>query len=33
MRRAAINEVIPPSLTEEGVSVFRLHDYIENPRH
>jgi quinol monooxygenase YgiN len=31
--RAAIDEVIPPSLAEAGVEVFRLHEDIEKPGH
>jgi quinol monooxygenase YgiN len=31
--RAAIDEVIPPSLAKAGVQVFRLHGDIEKPGH
>lgn len=31
--RAAIDQVIPPSLAEAGVSVFRLHEDIEKSGH
>jgi len=31
--RAAIDEVIPPSLAEAGVEVFRLHEDLEKPGH
>src|ERR1700742_3242121 len=31
--RAAIDEVIPPSLAEAGVSIFRLHQDLEKPGH
>jgi quinol monooxygenase YgiN len=31
--RAAIDEVIPPSLAEAGVELFRLHEDTEKPGH